>query len=393
MTSTVAAPIPIPFDPFDVSAHRDPWAEFERLRREQPVWEFRPGVFLITRHDDVRRCLLDADALSNRSNFFLGDVEEASEPTNITMMDRPRHTALRKTELGGFSRAPIRGAQPWINDVADALIDDFAADGHADLSTQFGLRLTTKVIARLVGVPSAAAEQVVNWAHDITLVRPDPVDELPSFIALFEYLTALVAERRSAASQPDDMITRLIQWSDATGEDPAGLPTHVYQLMAAGFPTTAYTLELLMYELLRRGFWSGIVDGSLDRGLVREEGLRHGSAIRAVFRFAVSDVVVCDTTLPAGSRLVLSIESANRDERQFAEPDEFRPDRANAAAHVAFGAGIHLCLGATLARLELDTVLDRLAARLPTLRLADTDELPRRPVRILNGLESLPVEW
>lgn len=381
------------FDPFDATTTRDPWPEYARLRRDNPVWEFRPGVFLIARHADVHRCLVDADTLSSRSNFFLGDLEQASEPVNITSMDRPRHTGLRKAELGGFSRAPIRGAQSWIREVADGLIDGFIDDGRADLATQFGLRMTTHVIARLVGVPAADAEQVVTWAHEIVLVRPDPVAELPSFIALFDYLRALVADRRSATSQPDDMITRLIEWSEATGEDPAGLPTHIYQLMAAGFPTTAYTFELMMYELLRRDLWRDVVDSRLDRAVVREEGLRHGSAIRAVFRLALRDVVIGEVTVPAGSRVVLSLESANRDEQLFDNSDEFRADRANAAAHVSFGAGIHLCLGAALARLELDTVLERLAARLPALALESEQPPPRRPVRILNGLDCLPVAW
>ncbi len=132
MTPSAISDTTASFDPFDVSTTRDPWDDYYRLRRTEPIWEFRPGIFLITRYDDVRRCLLDPDALSNRSNFFLGDVERASEPTNITMMDTPRHTALRKTEIGGFSRAPIRGAQEWITGIADALIDGFVADGRAD---------------------------------------------------------------------------------------------------------------------------------------------------------------------------------------------------------------------------------------------------------------------
>jgi cytochrome P450 len=347
----------------------------------------------VTRHADVRRCLLDDAALSNRSNFYLGDIERFAEPTNITMMDPPRHTGLRKAELGGFSRGPIRVAAPWIGDIATRLLDEFVDDRHADLSAQFGLRLTTQVIARLVGVPTSDAEQVVSWAHDITQVRPDPVEQLPSFTSLFGYLSSLVTDRRASSSRPDDMITRLIDWSDAIGEDPAGLPTHVYQLMAAGFPTTAYTFELAMYELLHRGLWGAVVAGTAPVASVRDEALRHGSAIRAVFRLAVEDLVVGETEIPAGSRVVLSLESANRDEAVFDDADEFLIGRGNSAAHLAFGAGIHLCLGAPLARLELDTVLELLARRLPTLRLANGFVPRRRPVRILNGLETLPVEW
>ena len=381
------------FDPFDAGPDRDPWAHYAVLRAEEPVWEFAAGVHLITRYADVRRCLHDSEALSNRSNFFLGELNEFQEPTNITMMDPPQHTELRKVELGGFTRGPIRLAAPWIRDVVDDLVDAMLAAGRADLSTDFGLLLTTQVIARLVGVPAEDAPAVVSWAHDITKVRPGPVENLPSFTRLFDYLSDLVASRRAAGGRPDDMITRLIDWSTATGTPPEQLPTHVYQLMAAGFPTTAYTLELLMYELLRCDLWGVLARGGASIETARDEGLRHGSAIRAVFRLAVRDLVVGGRVIRAGDRVVLALESANRDERVFDAPDEFRLTRPNSASHLSFGSGIHLCLGAPLARLEIDTVLGRLLERLPSLRLADGFVPQRRAVSILNGLEHLPVRW
>jgi cytochrome P450 len=387
----VTAVAPTSFDPFDTAHDRDPWADYAVLRAEAPVWEFQPGVFLVTRYDDVRRCLRNDAALSNRANFFLGDPADFGEPTNITMMDPPRHTGLRKVELSGFSRGPIRDASTWIAQVANGLVDEFADDGHADLSSQFGLRLTTRVIARLVGVPAADADEVVNWAHDITQVRPDPVEQLPSFTNLFSYLTDLVAARRASDTQPDDMITTLMEWSDATGETPAGLPTHIYQLMAAGFPTTAYTFELLMLELLKRDLWGAV--STTPIAAIREEGLRVGSAIRAVFRVATRDIVVGETAIPSGSRMILALESANRDERTFTDPDEFSLTRENATRHLAFGSGIHLCLGSTLARLELDMIVPLLRERLPGLHLPAGFVPQRRAIKILNGLESLPVEW
>lgn len=381
------------FDPFDDRPGRDPWRDYARLRDEEPVWEFRPGIFLVTRHGDVRACLHDNEALSSRANFFLGDPTDFEEPTNITMMDPPQHTELRKVELGGFSRGPIRLAAPWIREIAGKLIDDMMGAGQADLSTDFGVRLTTQVIARLVGVPAEDAQQVVSWAHDITAVRPRPVDHLPSFVSLFDYLADLVAQRRAANARPDDMISRLIDWSVATGTPTEQLPTHVYQLMAAGFPTTAYTLELLLYELLRRDLWRVLAAGGASIEAAREEGLRHGSAIRAVFRLAVRDLDVSGRHIGAGSRVVLALESANRDERVFDDPDEFLLTRTNSANHLAFGSGIHLCLGAPLARMEIDTVLELLLERLPGLRLADGFVPERRAVSILNGLEHLPVRW
>ncbi len=228
---------------------------------------------------------------------------------------------------------------------------------------------------------------------DVTRVRPGPVENLPSFTRLFDYLSRLVTDRLRASARPDDMLTLLIDWCAATGTPSEQLPTHVYQLMAAGFPTTAYTLELLMYELLRRDLWRVLATRGANVETARDEGLRHGSAIRAVFRLAVREVEVGGRTIPAGDRVVLALESANRDERVFDDPDDFRLTRPNSASHLAFGSGIHLCLGAPLARLEIDTALRLLLERLPSLRLADGFVPQRRAVSILNGLEHLPVQW
>ena len=381
------------FDPFDARPDRDPWAHYALLRAEEPVWEFTPGVHLVTRYADVRRCLQDSAALSNRSNFFLGELSEFQEPTNITMMDPPQHTELRRVELGGFTRGPITLAAPWILDVADDLVDTMLVAGRADLSTDFGLLLTTQVIARLVGVPTEDAAQVVKLGPRHHQGSARPGRNLPSFTRLFDYLSGLIAERLRAQARPDDMITRLIDWSAATGTPPEQLPTHVYQLMAAGFPTSGEHWSCSCTSCSGETCGACWPAAGRDIEAARDEGLRHGSAIRAVFRLVVRDVDVGGRTVAAGDRVVLALESANRDESVFDDPDEFRLGRPNAASHLAFGSGIHLCLGAPLARLEIDTVLGRLLERLPGLRLADGFVPERRAVSILNGLEHLPVQW
>jgi cholest-4-en-3-one 26-monooxygenase len=385
------------FDPFDASPDRDLTPAFARLRREQPVWEFQPNTFLLTRHADIREVLLDPATFSNHGNFFLGSAEASTEPRNITHLDPPEHTALRRVLLSGFSAGPIRDAEPWVRQRANELVDEFAADGAAELSRQYALALTTSIIARLVGLPAADADRVITWSHEIVQLRPAPVAEMDSFRLLFGYLRDLLDERRRAASPPDDMITRLMRRTGCPADRDRGdleLVTHVYQLMAAGFPTTAYTIEVALWQLLvRRERWEAL---SRDVSLLpaaRDEALRFGSAIRSVFRTATRPTAVHDVTIPAGGRLVLSLESANRDEAVFDDPDTFRLDRDNTRHQIAFGSGIHLCVGAPLARAEIDAALGTLAARLPGLRLVP-GFIPRwKQIGILNGLQEVPVEF
>lgn len=389
---------PEQFDPFDSSPDRDLAPTFARLRTHQPHWEFRPGVFLLTRYGDVRDVLLDPATFSNRGNFFLGSAEASTEPPNITHMDPPDHTALRRVLLGGFSAGPIKSAQPWVERRAHEIIDGFASDGRAELSEQFALALTTSVIARLVGLPPGDADRVVSWSHEIVRRRPAPVAEMASFQSLFAYLRDVVTERRRSASPPDDMITRLMRRPGRPADrerDDLQLATHVYQLMAAGFPTTAYTIEIALWQLLTAPHrWQRIVADPAHVPAARDEALRFGSAIRSTFRTATRDTTLSGTPIPRGSRLVLCLESANRDQSVFDDPDTFRMDRGEAGRrHLAFGAGIHLCLGAPLGRAEIDTALSVLAERLPGMRLAAGFTPRWKPLGILNGLDRVPVEF
>jgi len=386
------------FDPFDSSPDRDLGPAFARLRKNCPVWEFQPGKFLVTRYSGVREVLLDPVAFSNKGNVFLGSAEASTEPPNITHMDPPDHTVLRRVLLGGFSARPIKSAQPWVEQRAHEIIDGFVADGAAELSEQFALALTTSVIARLVGLPPEDAERVVSWSHDVVMQRPLPVAGMSSFQNLLDYLREVVAQRRASADPPDDMITRLMNRPGCPADherDDLQLVTHIYQLMAAGFPTTAYTIEIALWQLLtdpRR--WRQVV---ADRRLVpaaREEALRFGSAIRSTFRTATCDTELQGMPIPRGSRLVLCLESANRDGTVFEDPDTFRLDRGESGRrHLAFGAGIHLCLGATLGRTEIEIALNALADRIPDMRIAPGFQPRWKPLGILNGLEAVPVEF
>ena len=219
---------------------------------------------------------------------------------------------------------------------------------------------------------------------------------MESFGALFDYLQAMIKERRSSSVAPDDMVSRLMRRPGRPldqDEDDRQLVTHIYQLMAAGYPTTACTIAIAIYRLLaERDLWRQVVADRSLISLAREEALRYGSAIRSVFRTATRSVRLDDVEVPEGRRLVLSLESVNYDELVFGDPGRFRLNRRRQTRrHLAFGTGVHLCLGLTLARTEIDIALTSLARRLPTLELQPEFRPLWKPVGILNGLQSVPV--
>ena len=377
MTSRTASgeALPPAFDPFDARPDRDLTEGYAAVRRHAPVWEIEPGIFLLSRYRDVRNVLLDRTDFSNHGNFFLGPADGSAEPPNITHLDPPEHTQLRAVLLEGFSAGPVRAAEPWVQSRAEQLAEDLAGAGVVDLCSQFALPLTTSVIARLVGLPPVDADRVVGWSQEIVQLRPAAVADIPAFTSLFGYLQALLEDRRRSSGLPDDMITRLMR-RPGRPADPADddreIVTHVYQLMAAGYPTTAYTIGMGLHALLAEpALWAGVVADRSLVAVVREESLRYGSAIRQVFRTALREREIDGVTVPAGSRVVLALESANRDEGVFFDPGRFRMDRGEIGRqHLAFGSGIHLCLGATLARTEIDAAIGVLAERLAQMALA-----------------------
>lgn len=414
------------FDPFDHGPGRDPWTQLRELRDRRPALEISPGVWYVTRHEDVRRVLLDADTFSSAGNFTLDDGRDP-ETQLIVQLDPPRHGELRRVLLGGFTRGAIRDADPWIDARLAQLCDAFAARGRADLMRELALPLTSHVIARLVGVPVADAETLAGWVREVSAHRPRPVHDLPGWRRLAAYMQDLVRRRAEAALRDSrgrgdeqdrtgedegpaeggvdgsardhdgerDMIDRLL--AARIGDQPLGrheLPYHVYQLFTAGTETTAYTIGILVHELLREpGAWAALDDPAYAAAAV-EEGLRFASAIRHDFRIVRAPVEIAGRGFAPGDRVVASLESANRDERVWTQPERFRPGRSEASRTLlAFGAGIHLCLGAHLARTEVAAALRTLRARFPSLQLAPRFEPRCVRSRVLNGLESLDVVW
>jgi cytochrome P450 len=260
---------------------------------------------------------------------------------------------------------------------------------------ELALPLTAHVIARLVGVPTQDAAMLAGWVRDVSAHRPRPVYELASWAQLKAYIDELVRHRARSRADHDDMLSRFLD-AEVGGErlHPDELPFHVYQLFTAGTETTAYTIGVTLHQLLDDP--TRFARLREHRGLlpaVCEEGLRYTSAIRSDFRTAARDGEIAGVRIPAGSRVVVSLESANRDESVWSDPQSFRLDRGEDRRHLAFGAGIHQCLGAALARTEIVLTLQLLLDGFPGLSLAEGYEPRLVASSVLNGLDRLDVVW
>jgi cytochrome P450 PksS len=388
----------------------NPYPFYARLRAEAPVYTVtlpdRQTAWLVTRYDDVAAVLKDERFAKDRLNA-LTPGQMARQPwlpgvfkplmRNMLDLDPPDHTRLRGLVQKAFTPRLIEQMRPRIQTLTDSLFDAVGAQGRMDLIRDYALPVPTTVIAEMLGVPVEDRHKFHRWSRALMLASSTSwgvLKAIPSVWFFLRYIRKLLAARR--ASPRDDLVSALVQVEEAgqhLSEDE--LLAMVVLLLIAGHETTVNligngTLALLEHpdqmEKLRS-------DPALIRPAV-EELLRYHSPVEmATERYAREDVPIAGITIPRGGFVFAVIASANRDERQFAHPDILditrEPNR-----HLAFGQGIHFCLGATLARLEGQIAINTLLRRAAGLQLAvPPGELRWRRGLVLRGLESLPVTF
>jgi cytochrome P450 len=378
--------------------YQDPAGFLARLRESRPVTPVRMPAYgrawVVTRYDDVRAVLTDPRMARDVRRFPGGGRTRPSEATGINdhmlHFDPPDHTRLRRLVQKPFAsrRAALR---PRAEEIAAGLLDELAGGGDViDLLGQYARPLPIAVICELLGVPVADRA----WIRDTVYAYDDHAEHDRVERELAAYFTELVAAKR--ADPGDDLTSALVLARD---EDSAGgltgseLLGTVYLLVMAGFDTTVNliasgTLALLTHpaELARLRAGRSLLPAAV------EELLRYASPVNhANDRFTTEDVPVGGVVIPAGQWVIPAITSADRDPARYPDPDRLDLGR-DTSGHLAFGHGIHHCLGAPLARMEAEVALGALLARYPGLSLAvPPAELRWRPVSLMNGLESLPV--
>ena len=391
------------FDPADPAFLADPYPAFAALRAHAPVH----------RHDGlglqiaVSHAACDA-VLRDRG---LGRIWKDKEPaeqfpafnllhrTSILENEPPTHTRLRRLVAGAFGRGHVERMRPWIGDLAHSLVADLAdtlADGaEADLIATVAEPLPVEVIAQLLNVPPHDRRHLRPWSNAIVKMYEYGLDEQrraeaeAASAAFVAYLRDLVADRR-AHPREDDMVSDLVAASD--GEDRLTedeiVGTCVLLLMAGHEATVNVVGNGMLAMLHHRDQWERVVADPALVPSATEEMLRFDSSLQLFERTATRDVEVAGATVREGEKVAALLGAANRDPAVFDDPDRFDVGRTP-NPHLGFGAGIHFCLGAPVARVEVQSVLAALRTRLPGLVLAREPE--RRPEFVIRGLRALDV--
>ena len=393
---------PVPFD--EDSYYQDPAGFFAWLRESRPVAPVRmPGrgrVWFITRYADVWAALADPRLANDVHRWPGGARQRPSEAAggvhaHLLNSDPPVHTRLRHLVWKAFTPRRVARLRPRAEEIAAGLLDEMeAAGGVTDLLGAYARPLPGAVLCELLGVPEADRGRIsaAVAAYD----KPGEADRVTRELAA--YLTGLIAPKR--AGPGDDLLSALALVRDDVGEDGSGdgltdteARSLAFQILMGGFGTTVNligngTLALLSHpeELARLRADPSLLPAAVEELLRFTNPLNH-----ATDRFTTQDMTVGGVVIPAGEWVFMATSSANRDPGRFPDPDRLDLSR-DTSGHLAFGHGIHYCLGASLARLEAEVALGALLARFPGLSLAvPPEELRWRPVSLMHGLESLPV--
>lgn len=377
--------------------------EYTRLREEEPAARVTlptgGQAWLLTRYEDVRKLLNNADLSADRVRpgfpALLAGQGAIDRKGFLPWMDPPEHTLYRRMVVSEFTVRKVETLRPAVQATVEACLDRITAGPReVDLVAALALPVPSSVICELLGVPYEDREVFQSRARLMTDRTTSGPDRLRSLTELRAYLHDLVTARQ--AEPRADLLSRLaVKYREAGVEDAGHLTGMALLMLVAGHETTANMISLgTAYLLSHPDLWATL---SADRTLIPkavEEMLRYFSiSDHATGRVALADVEVAGITVCEGEGVLLSNAAANRDPRAFDDPEEFDLERSS-PTHVAFGYGIHQCLGQNLARMELDVVFAALLARLPDLRLAaPLTELPFKHDTISYGLHELPVTW
>lgn len=386
----------------------DPYPVYKQLREAAPVTRITPphGVetYLITRYEDAKAALADPRiskdmyAAIDAYHTIFGDSSIALDD-NMLFADPPKHTRLRRIVNRAFTPRRIEVLRPRIQEITDALLDDCAADATVDLLPSFAFPLPLKVICELIGVPEEERDDVQEWCSVVARTgfsKGDKARLAEAENTLHRYFQELIARKRENAT--DDLLSDLIRTQDEQGSLTDGeLVSTLWVLLFAGHKTTAYLIGNAVFNLLTHRDQLQRITASPDLlpNAIEEIIRFDGSVENATFRHALEDITIAGTRIPKGSLVQIAITSANRDPERFEAPDTFDVTREGVQSnHLGFGTGPHYCLGAPLARMEMQIALTSLFGRFPRIDLVgnpEDAEWLRVPFPAFRGLQRLPV--
>jgi cytochrome P450 PksS len=380
---------------------------YARLRSEAPIYRCRlpdrQTAWLVTRYDDVLGALKDPRLIKDRHTAAVGAKQPWTpgflEPLTRNMLDRdpPDHTRLRALVHRAFTPQRVERMEERVQAIADALSGRAARRGSMELIRDFALPLPTTILAEMLGVPVGDRHRFHRWSSRIVASDPSGwrmIRAVPSVVAFLRYIRRLVRARQEEPR--DDLVSALVQAeeeSDQLNEDE--LTAMIFLLLVAGHETTVNLIGNGMLTLLQNPHQMEELRRHPELiGSAVEELLRHSGPLEmATERYAREDMTIGDTTIPKGGLVLAVLASANRDASRFESPDQV-DIRREPNRHVAFGYGIHHCLGSSLARMEGRIAIRTLLDRFGDLRLStDPASLRWRRGLFIRGLDKLPVAF
>ncbi|MDH6523417.1 cytochrome P450 [Streptomyces sp. SAI-135] len=385
---------------FGEEFRRDPHPVYAQLRARGPVHRVRlpepdprPEVWLIVGYEQARAALADPRLAKDDSKNGFTAFDEELIGKHLLAADPPQHTRLRSLITRAFTPRRVEELQPRIQQITDELLDAMLPQGRADLIESFAYPLPITVICELLGVPELDRTEFRKISNDAVL--PADLDSMrDAFVRLADYLDRLI-EDKQRGGPGTDLLSDLIRTTAEDGDrlSPDELRGMAYVLLVAGHETTVNLITNAVHALLTHPdqLTALRADMTLLHGTV-EEALRYeGPVETATYRFAAEPLEIAGVPIAKGEWVLVGLAAADRDGDRFSAPERF-DIRRDTRGHVAFGHGIHHCLGAPLARLEARIALRSLLERAPDLAL---DGPPREwlPGVLMRGVRSLPVRW
>ena len=396
--------------PRDPVFFQDPYAFYASLHAENPVffWE-EYGHWCFAGFKDVNALLRDKrfgrEILHVATREELGMPEpkphvadfDLTERYSLLNLEPPDHTRLRTLVNRAFVSRNVEALRPRIEKLANELIDGFEADGEVELLKSFAAPLPAIIIAEMIGLPAESAPQLLAWSNRMVamymfgVTEPTEHDANAASRDFVDYLRAIIAERRKAPK--GDLLTHMLT-AEINGEkltEDEVVSTAIL-LLNAGHEATVHTTGNGVKAILESGFAPKTLFATEKQTEATvEECIRFDAPLHMFTRYALSDLELeGGLTLRKGDVIGLMLGAANRDPSRFADPGSFDPFRTD-GANVSFGAGIHFCIGAPLARIEMQVAMKTLFDRLPNLRLKETPVY--KDVYHFHGLDTLPVTW
>jgi cytochrome P450 len=409
------------FNPFDPSTQQCPFPHYAQMREEAPVHPVPGlGVHLVTKHDLVMQVLRDPQTyssmfggagmpLSSADREKFAEVMAAGYPRVPTMLtaDQPDHTRYRRLVARAFHPKVIAEMEPIIRQITVELIESWIDKGRIEFVKEFGVPLPVRVIAKALNVPDDRLADFKRWSDDSiagigTNITLEQRLQAEYGVNEFQHYFAEQIELRRTNPQ-DDILTNLLNASiddddpEVTDKRQLDMPemlSIIQQLLVAGNETTTKSLTEMVRLLAENPEeWAALKADPSRAEKVFEETLRLSTPTQGMWRILTKDAELGGVQLTKGQRIIIVFASANRDEALYNNPDDFIPMRDHLRDNLAFGKGIHFCLGANLSRLEGKVAAEELSKRIDTITLSESNKYQYFPSFMLRGLTDLDIEF